>query len=647
MKKLYLFVLLLPIFSITQAQSFEWVKQIGSTSDDFGNDIILDASGNVYTTGGFSGTVDFDPGPGVANLTSGGSRDIFISKMNDDGTLAWAKQLGGSLNDQAFSIALDVAGNVYTTGNFFGTADFDPGPGVYNLIASGTEIFVSKLNADGTFAWAKQIGGISNSVEGGRSITLDASGNIYYTGYFNNTVDFDPGAGVYNLTSAGGNNIFVSKLNADGSFAWAKQMGGSSNSIGVSIALDAARNVFTTGYFSGTADFDPGSATYNLFAAGSSDIFVSKLNADGSFGWAIAMGSTGTFEEGNSIAIDATGNVYITGRFKNTVDFDPGPDVANLISAGAADAFICKFNADGSYAWANRIGDISEENGLSLTLDATGNIYYTGYFGGTVDFDPGAGVYNLNVTSGAVFVSKLNADGSFAWATAFGGVGQGNSIVVDGAGKVHTIGIFYFTGDFDPGLAVYNLTSAGEYDVFVQKMSPGGTMPVTLLNFNAQNLNSRVKISWRSESEINLLEFVVEKSNDGINFTSVHKVAAKNTAGVHNYAVFDMKPLKGNNFYRLRMVDIDSKFKYSQVAKTYLDKAIYLSIFPNPTYGEVIIQSGSEIKTISIIDINGKKIKQISATANNHYNINPISTGIYFIQVETNDFTTVQKLMIQ
>jgi len=185
---------------------------------------------------------------------------------------------GGTSHDGGNSIALDAFGNVYTTGHFEGTADIDPGAGVFNLTSAGLyDIFISKLDASGNFAWAKAMGGAG--YEYGLSIALDADGNVYTTGgFFSATVDFDPGGGVLNLTSAGGYDIFISKLDASGNFAWAKAMGGTTRDQAGSIALDDSGNVYTTGYFHDTPDFDPGAGVFNLTSAGNSDIFVHKMS---------------------------------------------------------------------------------------------------------------------------------------------------------------------------------------------------------------------------------------------------------------------------------------------------------------------------------------------------------------------------------
>ncbi len=309
---------------------------------DEGISITTDAGGNVYTTGLFSGTTDFDPGAGTAYLTSAGYSDIFIQKLDCAGNFLWAKRMGGSSYDLGYSITTDAGGNVYTTGLFELTVDFDPGAGTTNLTSVGNEdIFIQKLDSAGNLLWVKQMGGTED--DRGFSITTDSGVNVYTTGYFYGTADFDPGAGTYNLTSAGMNDIFIQKLDSAGNLLWVKQMGGNDYDVVNSITTDAGGNVYTTGYFYGTADFDPGAGTTNLISAGGDDIFIQKLDSAGNLLWVKQMGGN-DYEAGNSITTDAGGNVYTTGSFYGTADFDPGAGTTNLISAGYDDIFIQKLS---------------------------------------------------------------------------------------------------------------------------------------------------------------------------------------------------------------------------------------------------------------------------------------------------------------
>jgi hypothetical protein len=213
------------------------------------------------------------------------------------------------------------------------------------------------------FLWAKQIGG-SGSDEG-FGITIDSDGNVYTTGYFEGTVDFDPGVGITNLTSAGGRDIFISKLDSNGNFVWAKRIGGASDDYGNRIFLDSSGNVYTTGLFGGIVDFDPGSGTNNLASNGSNDIFILKLDRNGNFVWAAAMGGTGD-DGGFGIALDSNNNVYTTGVFYNTADFNPGPGVFNMTSAGGMDIFISKLDSDGNFIWAKRMGGPNDDKAIAI-----------------------------------------------------------------------------------------------------------------------------------------------------------------------------------------------------------------------------------------------------------------------------------------
>jgi gliding motility-associated-like protein len=474
----FVFFLFLTNAFAQEVPVFEWAKAMGGTNFGESRSIAIDASGNVLTTGYFEGTVDFDPGAGAFNLTSG-SGDIFISKLDASGNFVWAKQLGGTGFDVSYSIATDASGNVLTTGYFEGTGDFDPGAGTFNLNSAGfVDIFISKLDASGNFVWAKQLGGgTGNDIS--YSIATDASGNVLTTGYFTGTGDFDPGAGTFNLTSPGNRDIFISKLDASGNFVWAKRLGGTGNDDGYSIAIDASGNVLTTGEFFGTSDFDPGTGTFNLTSAGSWDIFISKLDASGNFVWAKKLGGTST-DFGNSIAIDASGNVFTTGNFQVSGDFDPGAGTFNLTSAGSYDIFISKLDASGNFGWAKQLGGTSTDFGNSIAIDASGNVFTTGDFIGTGDFDPGPATFSLTSAGDADgFISKLDASGNFVWAIQSGGTGtdRGYSIAIDALGNVLTTGYFEETVDFDPGACSYNLVSAGSNDSFIQKLSIGTAIP--------------------------------------------------------------------------------------------------------------------------------------------------------------------------
>src|SRR5258706_3225361 len=402
-----------PASPLSASGDLLWAKSMGGVSDDFGLSITTDSSGNVFTTGSYQGTADFDPSAGTANLSSAGIGDIFITKFDSSGNLVWAKSMGGTADDASNAIAVDASGNIYTTGYFEGTADFDPSAGIFNLTnVGGDDIFVSKLDSNGNFVWAKSMGG--TSAEAGRGIGLDTNGNVYTTGFFQVISDFDPGVGTFNLTPAGSLDIFISKLDSNGNFVWAKSMGGTSLEIGLSIILDSSGNVYTTGFFNSTVDFDPGAGTYDLTSVGAGDIFISKLDSSGNFIWAKGMGGTSD-DLGRGIAVDSSGNVYSTGFFSSSADFDPAAGTFNLNSAGLNDVFVSELDSSGNFVWAKGMGGTDEDFGIGIALDSSTNVYTTGFFGGTADFDPGVGIANLTSTGlNDIFISKLEASSNQA-----------------------------------------------------------------------------------------------------------------------------------------------------------------------------------------------------------------------------------------
>lgn len=493
-------------FINAQVPSFEWAKSVGDTLNDYGKSIICDPSGNVYSTGSFSGIVDFDPGAGVYNLTSAGNFDVYILKLDNAGNFIWAKSVGGVSSDLGASIALDAFGNIYITGEFTGVADFNPGPSLFNLTSgfSYTDIFILKLDASGNLVWAKGVG--SSSIDHGFSISVDVSGNVYTTGQFVLTADFDPNGGVFNLTSVGSFDIFILKLDALGNFVWAKNIGGSASDCANSIAIDALGNIYTTGYFIGAVDFNPNLGLFNITSLGSYDMYILKLDALGNFVWAKNIGGGSSTASSRSIKLDIYGNIYTTGFFGNTVDFDPGAAVSNL-TALSGDVFISKLDASGNFVWAKSIGGVASDEGSSIDVDPSGNVYTTGYFQGTADFDPGAGVYSLSfVSSQDVFVLKLDTSGNFVWAEKFGGYSgdYGQSIALDASNNVYTTGWFGVVVDFDPTVGFDSIASFGGNDIFIHKLSQPPTGINEEINFNNISIypnpnNGTFNISFSSQ----------------------------------------------------------------------------------------------------------------------------------------------------
>ncbi len=391
-------------------------------------------------------------------------------------TLDWVKKIGGSAFDEAYCLAVDPNGNICIAGSFTGLVDFDPSPSsTFNVTSASLsqDIFVCKLDAKGNFLWAKGMGG--DFEETALSIAIDANGAVYTTGTFQDYGDFDPGSQGFNIGSAGLDDIFISKLDASGNFVFAKRIGGVGYDYANSITIKNSA-VYITGTFQYTVDFDPSANTSNITSAGEFDIHITKLDTSGNFVWARAMGGLYT-DGGNSISLDAAENVYTTGLYQDDADFDPSTKTYILKSQGGTEIFISKLDSGGNFVWAKRMGGTSDEQGLSIIADDSGNTYSTGYFSNVVDFNPGPPKYNLTVAGGVdIFILKLDVNGNFSWAKQISGASTevSNSITLDKKGYLYSTGYFDSTVDFNPETSVYNLTAVKSLDVFIYKLDTSG-----------------------------------------------------------------------------------------------------------------------------------------------------------------------------
>jgi PKD repeat protein len=363
----------------------------------------------------------------------------------------WATQAGSTGFDNGKEIAIDVYGNSIVTGSFTETANF----GTYTLTSSGnSDIFVAKMDVNGNWLWATNAGGTDD--DSGNGIAIDATGNIYVTGYFMDTSTF----GSNSLSSFGGGDIFVAKIDLNGNWLWVTQAGGTGFEQGLEISTDNTGNSYIVGYFFGTASFGSNS----LSSFGGSDIFVAKIDFNGNWLWATCAIVTQN-GYGHSIAIDSAGNSFVTGRFSETATFGSN----SLTSSGLEDIFIAKMDIDGNWLWATQAGGTSNDNGNSITIDTAGNSYITGFFKGTAIF----GLHSLITnTYSEIFVAKVDTNGNWQWATQAGGTNQdhGFGITTDDFGKSYVTGYFRGTATFGS----HTIMNSGEDDIFVAKINTSG-----------------------------------------------------------------------------------------------------------------------------------------------------------------------------
>lgn len=473
---------LLAMGGMSQAPSFNFAKSTVSGSSNAYEGLAAlatDPAGNLYSTGDFNGTTDFDSGPGVVNMVSNsGTADVFITKQDPNGNLLWARQLGGTYADYPSKLFLTAAGDILVCGTFGSTVDFDPGAGTFNMTSSGmSDVFVLKLNANGGFVWAKKIGGTdADNVTG---LAVDNSGSILLGGYFKGVCDFDPGAAVSSYTATGSStHAYVTKLDASGNFVWNRQMGGSGTSINqiYDLVTDATGDIYSTGWLNGSCDLDPGAGTDNVVVGSLQTAYVHKLLANGTYAFTrLFTSSTTNPAIGHDLAVDGSGNVLALGITYGILDLDPGPATYTLTNNGSSDVFAVKLTATGGFVWGNQIGGLGSDYPGRIATDAGNNVLICGNFQSPVmDFDPGAGTFNLSATSTDGYILKLDPSGNFTYAMSVSGpsIESVSDLTVNGTDVLYG-GTYNSAGaDFDPGTPTYTMSASnGAFDVFWVKLS--------------------------------------------------------------------------------------------------------------------------------------------------------------------------------
>ena len=559
------------ILKLDASGNFVWAKQLGGNGDDWGYAITLDDSSNIYTTGFYRGSSDFDPGPATYNLSGGGG---FISKLDSGGNFIWAKQLGGL----GYSIKLDASGNIYTTGNFGGTVDFDPGVGVHNLTSTqDAGVFICKLNSSGDFVWATFTGGIF-----GNSLAVDNYRNVYVTGRFSGYPDFDAGPADYRISTQGDNDIFVAKIDSAGIFKWAEGFGSNLSDAGNSITTDKSGNIIFTGTFQQTVDFDPGPQVYNLSTGiNPTSIFIAKLDASGSFIWAKGIegysAHSGNSCQGYSVVTDMQNNIYTTGQVSSDADFDPGPDTFMVPSTGVS-AFVLKLDSAGQFKWAYNMGDYA--SGSSISVDSHGSVYSTGFHQGG-NFDP---------FSNSIFLSTA---------------GYEDFYVVKWGQSSLSLHLLTFTAKRANTANLLNWTTAQEVntDRFDIERSPNGTQFSKIGTVKANSINGKYEYTdnqTRNEKQ----ETVV--------------------------------------FYRLKMLDKDGQFTYSPIRQINIKHSTFnIVLFPNPAKDILQLQIESNQKAtlnLQVLAQDGKIVlsKQLTVQQGSSLqslNISQLAAGHYFLHV--------------
>lgn len=449
--------------------------RIGSLGPDYAQSAATDLAGNVYVASYFANTVDFDGGSGATTRTASGPYDIAVTKYSATGAFQWTSTIGGTDADVPFQVKVAPDGGVYVVG-YITTGAVCSGRPV--LSQGGRDAFLMRVTASGTCDWVIDIGGAGD--DQAHDLAIDTNGDVIVAGSFSGTVDFDPGAGLQFLVSRGGTDGFVVRYGADGTYRSVAQMGGLEDDVVNAVAIRPDGDIMVAGTFTGTARFGSVSAPESLVSAGGLDYFLARLAPQLGLEWAVRGGGPGNdVISSGGLSIDASGFTYVAGTFTGVASVGPGSGALILVSHGDADIFIANYDGSGTWgAFARVIGGTGTDGVTSLLRDAAGNFYLGGSFQGSVDFDPGPGVTNVNGrgTGGAAdaFVLSLDAAGSLRWVDPLSATISGDNnfattggIALSSDGSIWAVGRFFGLVDFDPGPDAVQRQSIGDADQFV------------------------------------------------------------------------------------------------------------------------------------------------------------------------------------
>jgi hypothetical protein len=433
-----------------------------TSHNTFAKHIAMDFNGNIFCTGTFYRTVDFDPGPGVDNHDGGENGDVFLSKFNPDGLYLWGVSFGHSGPDTAEEVVVDNYGNIYLAGFFYGTVDFDPGPGVdeHSTVDTGfvTDLYLSKFNSNGVYQWAVTSGMVGVEICEAACWSPTEPGGIYMVGQNEN------------------NDSFIRQYDTNGNLNWVRSWGNSEEESAKGVAADNSGNAYVTGIFHFYVDFDPGPLVDIHNASGDTqDIYVSKLNLDGNLVWCRTFGGLGE-ERVTDIACDSHGNSCMIGLFSDLMDFDPGLGI-DFKDPSDGHLYITRFDSEGNHLFVQNYGIGSMDSHNSVAVSDTGDTVITGSFFDTIDLNPGPGV-DLRYSDGkeSMFVLKLGPSGEYIWGRTWTGqdtIGRCYDSVFGDADSSIICGMFFGSIDFDPGPGEYSL-SAPAYAGLIMKLRPDG-----------------------------------------------------------------------------------------------------------------------------------------------------------------------------
>ncbi|MFK7785921.1 MAG: T9SS type A sorting domain-containing protein [Crocinitomicaceae bacterium] len=520
-KKLVLLTAFTALGSLCIAQTLthvhDWSLGRGDDGYESGEDIVVSSDEYNYTTGVFEQTVDFHPFTSASgSVISNGGRDVYICKRNKDGNFGWVKSFGGTSTEDVVAIDIDSESNIYVTGRFYGTVDFDPSPtSSFTMTQTGgalnADVYICKFDENGSFIWAKQLEG--TGLMESTDIVVDGRNDVHVTGYFHNQVDVNPAPSIFGmqlLTSSGSGDKdgFSVTLDQNGIYKKSYHLKGANSDVSIeALFVDAVYNQLFTGDFSGTCDFDQTSAVYNMSSTGTgTDAFIMRVNPFNGFEWSKQL-ECSKGANAKAIEMDSNGDVYSVGTFKGTIDLDPHSGVDNHVKSPLkTHTYISKLAPNGHYWYGKTISGsyplftMGNVYATGLSVTSAGNVYITGYFDKKVDFNPGTGAYNVTaVGNNDAFICGLNPSGNF-WSINrieshySNGYVRNNAIDMSANEDIYTTGRLTRTGDFNPSGYPYYVISLGGFDMFTHKLERYTLFPNPFFKSNSETENAEIEV---------------------------------------------------------------------------------------------------------------------------------------------------------
>lgn len=329
-----------------------WAIAIGGASDvDDGRDVFVEPNGDILVTGAFAGTVDFDQGAGVAQLTSRGGTDAYVARYSGDGLFKTVTQLGGLENDAGSALTRTATGDVIVGGEFAGTATFGSGASPLLLISAGeSDFFLAQLAPSLGVQWAVRGGGSGAEYMVHNGLLIEPGGTLVVAGMFSGTADLDGGAGSALVISQGGTDVFLARFGVAGQYVgFARRFGGAGSDGVQGLAIDGENNFYLSGWFSESVDFDPGAGVTLRTAqgtGGAADAYLLAVTAAGDLRWVNtlggAVGGDANVSVGSGMGLTSDGALWAVGRFFGRADLDPGTEAILVQSLGDAEQFVVR-----------------------------------------------------------------------------------------------------------------------------------------------------------------------------------------------------------------------------------------------------------------------------------------------------------------